>query len=120
MDDRIVRSRSKLSHVKRPFLAAVASAMAIGLMAAASGRPSQAPLREAYLGQTPPARTPQVFAPGFVSTSAHEFSCSFTPDGLPVMSPDGRYLFFTAGERGKCDIYWIEAGFLEDVRRHVN
>jgi hypothetical protein len=38
-------------------------------------------LQGPYLGQTPPGRTPEIFAPGFVSTSAHEFSCSFTPDG---------------------------------------
>ena len=29
--------------------------------------------------------------------------------GLPVVSPDGEYLFFTAGERGKSDIYWVDA-----------
>lgn len=34
-----------------------------------------------YLGQTVPDATPAVFAPGIVSTEAHEFSCSFTPDG---------------------------------------
>jgi hypothetical protein len=38
------------------------------------------------------------------------------PAGLAVMSPDGKYLFFTAGERGKSDIYWIEAKFLEELR----
>ena len=34
-----------------------------------------------FMGQTPPGATPQVFAAGFVSTAAHEFACSFTPDG---------------------------------------
>jgi len=34
-----------------------------------------------YLGQKPPGRTPEVFAPGIVSTGAHEFAGSFTPDG---------------------------------------
>ena len=34
-----------------------------------------------YLGQKPPSAAPEVFAPGVVSTPAHEFSCSFTPDG---------------------------------------
>jgi len=34
-----------------------------------------------YLGQKPPGTTPQIFAPGIVSTEAHEFSCTFTPDG---------------------------------------
>ena len=33
--------------------------------------------------------------------------------GLPLVSPDGKYLFFTAGERGKSDIYWVEAKFIE-------
>jgi Tol biopolymer transport system component len=34
------------------------------------------------------------------------------PAGLPAVSPDGKYLFFTAGERGKSDIYWVDASFL--------
>lgn len=28
--------------------------------------------------------------------------------GTPAVSPDGKYLFFTAGERGKSDIYWVD------------
>jgi Tol biopolymer transport system component len=38
------------------------------------------------------------------------------PAGLPFVSPDGKYFFFTAGERGKSDIYWVEAGFIEKLR----
>jgi len=34
-----------------------------------------------YLGQEPPGMVPQMFAPGFVSTESHEFSCCFSPDG---------------------------------------
>ncbi|MFC2117168.1 alpha/beta fold hydrolase [Bacteroidota bacterium] len=34
-----------------------------------------------YLGQKPPGLSPKKFAPGFISTEAHEFACSFTPDG---------------------------------------
>jgi hypothetical protein len=34
-----------------------------------------------YLGQKPPGIKPEVFAPGIVSTSAHEFSCCVSPDG---------------------------------------
>jgi len=34
-----------------------------------------------YLGQKAPGMTPEVFAPGIISTEAHEFACSFTPDG---------------------------------------
>jgi hypothetical protein len=38
-------------------------------------------LKGPYLGQKLPGITPEIFAPGIVSTDAHEFSCSFTPDG---------------------------------------
>ncbi len=38
-------------------------------------------LKGPYLGQNPPGMTPEMFAPGFVSTDAHEFSCTFSPDG---------------------------------------
>jgi hypothetical protein len=34
-----------------------------------------------YLGQKVPGTTPEVFAPGVVSTDAHEFSSCFSPDG---------------------------------------
>ncbi len=42
--------------------------------------PAQAP-RGAYLGQAPPGVTPELFAPGIVSTSALELNAAFTPDG---------------------------------------
>ena len=39
-------------------------------------------LKGPYLGQKPPGMTPEVFAPGLVSTKDHqEFSCTFSPDG---------------------------------------
>ena len=39
-------------------------------------------LRGFYLGQKPPGMTPEIFAPGIVSTEKHqEFSGTFTPDG---------------------------------------
>ncbi len=34
-----------------------------------------------YLGQAPPGKIPKVFAPGFISTEEHEFSCTFSADG---------------------------------------
>ena len=34
-----------------------------------------------YLGQKPPGISPEVFAPGIVSTVSHEFSSCFSPDG---------------------------------------
>jgi pimeloyl-ACP methyl ester carboxylesterase len=60
--------------------AAVFLAAVIGFAAALQARPGQA-AQGPYFGQKPPGTTPQVFAPGIVSTAAHEFSCSFTPDG---------------------------------------
>jgi Tol biopolymer transport system component len=48
---------------------------------------------------------PEIFAPGVVSTEAHELSYCF--------SPDGKYLFFTSGERGQGDIYWVDASVLK-------
>ena len=36
--------------------------------------------------------------------------------GLPLVSPDGKFLFFTGGERGKSDIYWVDAKILDDLR----
>lgn len=39
------------------------------------------------------------------------------PAGLPLVSPDGKYLFFTAGERGKSDIFWVDARFLEEWKQ---
>jgi hypothetical protein len=36
--------------------------------------------------------------------------------GLPLVSPDGKYLFFTAGERGKSDIYWVSAKIIEALK----
>jgi Tol biopolymer transport system component len=40
-----------------------------------------------YLGQKPPGLTPEVFAPGIISTEANEIACS--------LSPDGKEIFFT-------------------------
>ena len=38
-----------------------------------------------YLGQTPPGREPEVFAPGILSTAAHEYHLSFAPDGREII-----------------------------------
>ncbi|MCP5050076.1 MAG: hypothetical protein GY940_23125, partial [bacterium] len=37
-------------------------------------------VRGDYLGQSPPGLTPEVFAPGIVSTDKYEFGCTFSPD----------------------------------------
>ena len=61
-------------------------------------------LKDPHLGRKPPGVPPEVFAPGVVSTGAHDFAGSF--------SPDGKYLFFSGGERGKGDLYWVSAEIL--------
>jgi len=38
-------------------------------------------LKGSYLGQKPPGKTPEVFAPGIISTAATEGGSSFSPDG---------------------------------------
>jgi Tol biopolymer transport system component len=39
-----------------------------------------------YLGQKPPGKTPEIFAPGIISTdSAHEFGISFAPTGKELL-----------------------------------
>ncbi|HEY0590978.1 MAG TPA: ankyrin repeat domain-containing protein, partial [Thermoanaerobaculia bacterium] len=44
--------------------------------------PKEAPaVTGPYLGQTLPAASPHMFAPGFVSTERHELNSVFTPDG---------------------------------------
>ncbi len=54
------------------------------------------PLAIPYLGQTPPGDTPEIFAPGFISTeNALEGSSTFYPDGTEFyftkIMPDGGY-----------------------------
>jgi Tol biopolymer transport system component len=43
-------------------------------------------LKGAYLGQEPPGNTPEIFAPGVISTdSAHEFGITFAPNGEEIL-----------------------------------
>ena len=42
-------------------------------------------LRGPCLGQAPPGRTPRVFAPGILSTTAHEYHLSIAPDGREIV-----------------------------------
>jgi ankyrin repeat protein len=37
----------------------------------------------------------------------------------PIVSADGRYLFFNSSRRGNDDNYWVEASFIEDLRREA-
>jgi len=59
-----------------------------------------------YLGQKLPGTTPEIFAPGIISTEAHEFSCCFSPDGnefyFTRMNPEERqnYVLYTRLQDG--------------------
>jgi hypothetical protein len=47
-------------------------------------------LKGSYLGQKPPGTTPEIFAPGIVSTNMNE-------DGGPIFTPDGKEIFWRIG-----------------------
>ncbi len=34
----------------------------------------------------------------------------------PMLSPDGKYFFFTSGRKGSDDIYWVDAGIIGDYK----
>jgi Tol biopolymer transport system component len=34
----------------------------------------------------------------------------------PMLSPDGKYFFFTSGRRGSDDIYWVDAGVIDEFK----
>lgn len=37
-------------------------------------------------------------------------------DGLPMVTPDGRYLFFVSDRNGNYDVYWVDAEIIEELR----
>lgn len=79
----------------------IAIIIAAVCMVAASAGQGEYPLLEGpYLGQEPPGMTPEVFAPGFVSTAAIEASLTF--------SHDGRFMVFRRGFREDTEIYLME------------
>ena len=67
--------------VKRLLLFAVAILFHVSASYGQAAETGVLVLKGPYVGQAPPGKTPVIFAPGFVSTDAHEFSCSLTPDG---------------------------------------
>ena len=42
---------------------------------------------------------------------------SAAPDLCPMLSPDGKYLFFTSRRAGVGDIYWVDAGVIGLMRK---
>jgi Tol biopolymer transport system component len=37
-------------------------------------------------------------------------------DYTPMLSPDGKYLFFTSSREGQDDIFWIDARVIAELR----
>ena len=35
---------------------------------------------------------------------------------IPYVSPDGKYFFFTSDKSGNWDIYWVDAGIIEELK----
>jgi hypothetical protein len=48
-----------------------------------------------YLGQKTPGTTPEKFAPDIISTNAHEYACSFSPDGSEFYFTRNNMVTFT-------------------------
>jgi Tol biopolymer transport system component len=65
-------------------------------------------LKGPYYGQKPPWKTPEIFAPGIISTLAHEYSFTVSPDGSEIFFTRhiGEYshIYYTKIENGR----WIE------------
>ena len=90
-----------------------------GLIVSCRGNPPDpepmASTAPSYLEQQPPGETPEPFAPGIVNTDAIELN--------GVVSPDGRYLFFSRrsgdswDEADAGDVYWVEASVIRRLRQ---
>jgi len=37
----------------------------------------------------------------------------------PILSPDGKYLFFVSGREATSDIYRMDAGIIDELRKRV-
>ena len=60
-------------------------------------------LKGPYLGQDPPGRDFEVFAPGILSSTGHEYSITFMPDG--------REIYFSRGGDGIFVCRWEKEGW---------
>jgi len=77
---------------KQPLIVAWLLFTAISLNAQETRFPN---LKGPYLGQKPPGITPEVFAPGIISTPAHEYGIAFSKDARKI------YLKRMSGNEGK-------------------
>ena len=66
----------------RPAIASIILISAIFFIYNLPSEPADIPvLKGPYLGQKPPGMTPEIFAPGIISTGLSESYAFFTPDG---------------------------------------
>ncbi len=54
---------------------------------------------------------PQILGPA-VNTKGAEID--------PFVTADGRYLFFGRSDGGETDLYWVDAGFIDELRDEIN
>ena len=111
----------------------LASACGPRQVAEANGEPSFPRLSGPYLGQTPPGEAAELFAPGIVTTGIFTRDVAMTPDGKQFFFMASRSRFADGGvegeptmtelqkihaapRNGQADIYWIDAGFIEQLR----
>lgn len=38
-------------------------------------------------------------------------------DWFPSVSPDGKYLFFSSNRDGSMDLYWMDAGIIQELKK---
>ena len=67
--------------MKIKFLILISALLLVLLLFGCSSPEEAFPLTGPYLGQKPPGKTPEIFAPGIISTGFNERNLAFTPDG---------------------------------------
>ena len=96
------------------------------------GQPPFSDVKGPYLGQKPPGMTPQVFAPGIVSTGLNTRDIAITPDGKHLFFMSSRtppreqwpaklsaaWLQRLAAEPGidNTSIYWVDTRIIDTLR----
>ncbi len=74
-------------------------------------------LRGEYLGQKPPSNTPELFAPGIVSTGANEMSICFSEKGDEIFLLVARpTLIITSSIKNSVWTDFEEPSFIDPVR----
>ena len=93
--------------------------LGLTVVLSSAARPETPDAHGEYLGQEPPGMTPEIFAPGIVSTEKKELNSVFTPDGKEFyfsLSQEGRYIIMVMRqENGR----WTDAevaSFSKDYR----